>query len=187
MYVRKHTLVGLDWSDRGSAKIYTVFIKSVRTVFELTFILYHWHASSWCHVQRKLNFWLNPFVKQSQKQCSGPQPVYQDLSMHPRGEGGNSTYERGGDAHRKFWIKPLDWPIVNRVDWLWNLSDSSLVDMFLWTWKCTTLKSIPIILIVLTNKNVALIYSITICQKKTKDCAPSGSLQHRLQQALLFL
>ena len=39
MYVRKHTLVGLDWSDRGSAKIYTVFIKSVRTVFELTFIL----------------------------------------------------------------------------------------------------------------------------------------------------
>ena len=26
--------------------------------------------------------------------------------------------------------------------------------------------------IVLTNINIALIYSVTICQKKTKDCAP---------------
>ena len=43
--------------------------------------------------------------------------------------------------------------------------------MFLWTWKCTTFKRIPIILIVLTNKNVALIYSVTICQQKIKDCA----------------
>ena len=109
--------------------------------------------------------------------------------MHPRGEGeGEFHIWKGWGCSLEFWIKPLDWPIVNRVDWLWNLSDSnSLVDMFLWTWKCTMLKRIPIILIVLTNKNVALIYSITICQKKTKDCAPSGSLQHKLQQALLFL
>ena len=32
-------------------------------------------------------------------------------------------------------------------------------------------KKTPIILILLTNKNVALIYSVTICEKKTKDCA----------------
>ena len=53
--------------------------------------------------------------------------------------------------------------------------------MFLWTWKGTTCKRIPIILIVLTNKNFALIYSLTICQQKTKDCALSGYFQHKLQ------
>ena len=36
-------------------------------------------------------------------------------------------------------------------------------------------------LFVLTNKNVALIHSVTIYQKKTKDCSPSGSFQHKLQ------
>ena len=36
-------------------------------------------------------------------------------------------------------------------------------------------KSIRFILIVLTNKNVALIYSITICQQETEDCALSAS------------
>ena len=40
--------------------------------------------------------------------------------------------------------------------------------------KYTTFNSISIILILLTNKNVALIYSVTICEQKTKDCAPSG-------------
>ena len=74
---------------------------------------------------------------------------------------------------------------INRVEWLWNTSDS-LVDMFLWTWKCTTFKSIPIILIILTNKNVALIYSVTIWHKKTKDCAPSGSLHHKLQHHCFY-
>ena len=59
--------------------------------------------------------------------------------------------------------------------------------MFLWTWKCTTFKRIPIIWIVLTNKNVALIYSVTICQQKTKDCALSGCFQHKLQLRVLFL
>ena len=38
--------------------------------------------------------------------------------------------------------------------------------VFLWAWKCTTFKSIDFISIVLTNKNFALIYSITICQQK---------------------
>ena len=28
-------------------------------------------------------------------------------SQSSAGWGGDSTYERGGDAHRKFWIKPL--------------------------------------------------------------------------------
>ena len=40
--------------------------------------------------------------------------------------------------------------------------------MFLWALKCTTFKSIPFILIVLTNKNAALIYSVTICQQKQR-------------------
>ena len=58
--------------------------------------------------------------------------------------------------------------------------------MFLWTWKCTTFKRIPIILIVLTNKNVALIYCVTICQQKTKDCALSGCFQHKLQHCCFY-
>lgn len=40
--------------------------------------------------------------------------------------------------------------------------------------------------VLLTNKNVALIYSVTICEQKSKDCAPSGSLQH-ITAAPLFL
>ena len=39
--------------------------------------------------------------------------------------------------------------------------------------------SIPIILNLLTNRNIALIYSVTICEQK--DCALSGSFQHKLQ------
>ena len=58
--------------------------------------------------------------------------------------------------------------------------------MFLWTWKCTTFKRIPIILIVLTNKNVALIYSVTICQQKTKDCALSRCFEHKLQHCCFY-
>ena len=57
---------------------------------------------------------------------------------------------------------------------------SLLCYMFLWTWRCTTFNSTPSILILLTNKIIPLIYSITICQQKTKDCAPSGSFQHKL-------
>ena len=39
---------------------------------------------------------------------------------------------------------------------------------------------IPIILNLLTNRNIALIYSLTICEQKTKDCSRSGSFQHKL-------
>ena len=39
---------------------------------------------------------------------------------------------------------------------------------------------------ILTNKNVALIYSVTICQQKTKDGALSGSFQHKLQHYCCF-
>ena len=42
-------------------------------------------------------------------------------------------------------------------------------------------RSIPIILNLLTNRNIALIYSVIICEQKTKDCARSGSFQHKLQ------
>ena len=52
--------------------------------------------------------------------------------------------------------------------------------------KTSTFKRIPVIFIVLTNKNVALIYSMTICQQKTKDCALSGCFQHKLQQLLVL-
>ena len=41
--------------------------------------------------------------------------------------------------------------------------------------------SIPIILNLLANRNIALIYSVTICEQKAKDCARSGSFQHKLQ------
>lgn len=40
--------------------------------------------------------------------------------------------------------------------------------VFLWTWWCTTLSSIPIILILLIDKNVGLIYSVTICQQQKR-------------------
>ena len=59
--------------------------------------------------------------------------------------------------------------------------------MFLWIWRCTTFNSIPIILILLRNKNVALLYSVTICKQETKDCTPSGSFQHKLQYHCFFL
>ena len=42
--------------------------------------------------------------------------------------------------------------------------------------------SVPIILNSLANRNIAMIYSLTICEQKTKDCARSGSFQHKLQR-----
>ena len=38
---------------------------------------------------------------------SWTQLLSQVLIRFARGEGGDSAYERGVDAHRKFWIKPL--------------------------------------------------------------------------------
>ena len=58
--------------------------------------------------------------------------------------------------------------------------------IFLWTKQCTTFNSIPIILNLLTNKIAALIYSVTICEQKTKVCATSGSFQHKTAASLLF-
>ena len=46
---------------------------------------------------------------------------------HPGG-GGDSAYERGGDARRKFWIKPL------------KETDLGVVQTFLWPLKETLLK-----------------------------------------------
>ena len=59
--------------------------------------------------------------------------------------------------------------------------------MFLW-WssRCKTFNGT--ILILLTNRNVAVIYSVTICEQKTKDYARSGSFQHKPQHRFfLFL
>ena len=61
--------------------------------------------------------------------------------------------------------------IVNRLEWLREPSDPFFVYMFLWTWWCTTSINFPIILILLTNKNVALIYSVICCEQKAKDYA----------------
>ena len=47
------------------------------------------------------------------------------------------------------------------------------------------LDSFPIVFNFLANRiNVTLIYSVTICEQKEKDCARSGSFQHKT--ALLF-
>ena len=74
--------------------------------------------------------------------------------------------------------------IVVKVKWLWNPLGSFFLGFcwLFWTWPCTTFNSIPIILNLLTNRNIAFIYSVTICEQKTKDCARSGSFQHKLQQ-----
>ena len=60
------------------------------------------------------------------------------------------------------------------------------VCLLFWTWPCITFNSIPIILKLLTNRNIALIYSVIICEQKTKDCARSGSFQHKLQHHKCF-
>ena len=70
-----------------------------------------------------------------------------------------------------------------KVEWLWNQLDSFVIYccQLFWTWPLTTFNSIPIILNIVTNRNVALIYTVTICKKKTKDCARSGSFEHNPQ------
>ena len=61
--------------------------------------------------------------------------------------------------------------IVNRVEWLWSLSDSFVMCiMFSWTWRCTMFSSIPIILIFPTNKNNASIYYVPICEQRVVHC-----------------
>ena len=53
--------------------------------------------------------------------------------------------------------------------------------------QCTKFNSIPIILILLTDINAALIYSVTFVNKKQRiACAPTGSLP-TCTVALLFL
>ena len=53
-----------------------------------------------------------------------------------------------------------------------------------WTRPYTTLNSIPIILKLLTNRNILLIYLVTIYEQKTKDCERSGSYQHKVKHLL---
>ena len=57
----------------------------------------------------------------------------------------------------------------------------------LWTWRCTIFNSIPSILILLTNKNFALInYPITICWTENKGLCTIRELPIQTG-ALLFL
>ena len=88
----------------------------------------------------------------------------------------------------KHWIMELQlsYTIANRVEWSWSQSDSLNI-CFCGTWRCTTYNSVPIILILLNNKNVALINSVTICEQRTKDCAPSGSFQHKVKHCCFYL
>ena len=73
-----------------------------------------------------------------------------------------------------------------KVEWWWNSLGSFVICFcqLFWTWPFTTFNSIPIILNLLTNRNMASIYSVSICEQKTKDCAWSGSFQHKLQHLL---
>ena len=48
-----------------------------------------------------------------------------------------------------------------------------------WTWLFKTFNTIPIILNLLTSRNVALIYLVTIWEQKTKDCALWDSLREQ--------
>ena len=45
---------------------------------------------------------------------------------------------------------------------------------------------VPIILKFLTNRNIALIHSVTICEQKPKDCARSGSFQNITYSTIVF-
>ena len=84
--------------------------------------------------------------------------------------------------------KFVSFTIVIKVEWLWNPLDSLIIcfcELF-WTWLCTTFNSIPVILNLLTNRNIALIYSVTICEQTTKDCEQSGSFQHKLLSTVVF-
>ena len=56
-----------------------------------------------------------------------------------------------------------------KVEWLWNRLDSFVICFC--TWPCTKFISIPIILKLLKNRNIALVYSVIIWEQKTKDCA----------------
>ena len=96
-----------------------------------------------------------------------------------------STSPRRGRLNTELWRK-LSYTIANRMEWLWSPSDSLNI-CFCGAWRCTTYNSVPIILILLTNKNVALIYYVTICEQRTKDCAPSGSFQHKVKHCCFYL
>ena len=67
-----------------------------------------------------------------------------------------------------------------KVEWLRDPFVICFCYLF-WTWPCTTFNSIPIILNLLTKRNIALIYLVTISYQNTKDCARSGSSQQRPQ------
>ena len=78
--------------------------------------------------------------------------------------------------------------IVNVLKWLWNPSDFFV--MFLLDFlsrRCATFNSIPIILNLLTNRNIALIYLVIVSERKKKKAlrtvqGPTGSIQHEPQQ-----
>ena len=65
------------------------------------------------------------------------------------------------------------------MEWLWNPLNSFVTCSV--SWPYIKFNSIPTILNLLTNRNITLIYSFTICEQKTKECALSGSFQHKLQ------
>ena len=66
-------------------------------------------------------------------------------------------------------VESGSYTIVNTVEWLWS-----------WT-HFFDICFCYLILNLLTNTNIALIYSVTLCEQNTKDYAQPGSFQHKLQ------
>ena len=71
--------------------------------------------------------------------------------------------------------------IVNILKWLWNPLDFFV--MFLLAFlsrRCTTFNSIPIILYLLTNRNIALIYLVMVSERKKLSIAhgPGTDREH---------
>ena len=66
----------------------------------------------------------------------------------------------------------LAWLIKNKVESGYEVQQTSLLYVFVSFLRLDPVQlSIAIILMnLLTNRNIALIYSVTICEQKAKDC-----------------
>ena len=144
-------------------------------------------GSCFLHINGPLKFLISVDTEGLKTVPDGKQqrpPLHWLASYKPRGV----VIDFSEKGQVKHWIMELQlsYTIANGVEWLWSPSDSLNI-CFCGTWPCTTYNSVPIILILLTNKNVALIYSVTICEQRTKDCAPSGSFQHKVKHCCFYL
>lgn len=80
--------------------------------------------------------------------------------------------------------------IYPRVSLGWNGFETRQLIPLLYVFIHLTVHNVQYLsqhLILLTNKNVTLIYFIAICQQKIKDCGPTGSFQHVLQHRCFYI